>query len=62
MVRPRFYDAILEDHLSRHRQMAFVSGPRQVGKTTTCRGLATTHLDWDDVEHCRTITLHRGPR
>jgi len=32
--RPRFYTAVLQDHLARHRQMALVSGPRQVGKTT----------------------------
>ena len=25
---------MLADHFARHRQMAFVSGPRQVGKTT----------------------------
>ncbi|HVS75408.1 MAG TPA: hypothetical protein VHE11_00630, partial [Steroidobacteraceae bacterium] len=31
-------------------QMAFVSGPRQVGKTTTCRGLSFADLNWDSVE------------
>ena len=31
----RVYDALLAEHLSGNRQMAFVSGPRQVGKTTT---------------------------
>ncbi len=25
--RPRLYDAILRDHLQRHRQMALISGP-----------------------------------
>ncbi len=35
--RLRFYDNVLRDHLASHRQMALVSGPRQVGKTTTCR-------------------------
>ncbi|MDP6978711.1 MAG: ATP-binding protein, partial [Myxococcota bacterium] len=33
------------------RQMCFVAGPRQVGKTTSCRRLATTYLDWDVQEH-----------
>ena len=33
----RIYDALLAEHLTKHRQMAFVTGPRQVGKTTTCR-------------------------
>jgi hypothetical protein len=27
---PRLYDAILADHFARRRQMAFVTGPRQV--------------------------------
>lgn len=31
----RLYSAILNDHFARHRPMALVSGPRQVGKTTT---------------------------
>lgn len=29
--------------------MAFVSGPRQVGKTTVCRRLADVYLNYDDV-------------
>ena len=39
-LRKRLYDTLLTEHLATQRQMAFVSGPRQVGKTTTCRGLA----------------------
>ncbi len=31
--------------------MAFVVGPRQVGKTTTCRTLADVYLDWDNEDH-----------
>ena len=34
--RPRLYTAIVQDHLQRHRQMALISGPRQVGKTMVC--------------------------
>ena len=34
-TRGRVYDAMLDWHLRRDRQMAFVAGPRQVGKTTT---------------------------
>lgn len=56
---PRLYDALLKDHLRRHRQMAFLTGPRQVGKTTTCRSLATAYLSWDDPDHRRLIA--RGP-
>jgi predicted AAA+ superfamily ATPase len=39
--------------------MAFVSGPRQVGKTTTCRGIGTRYLNWDSVDDRRIIL--RGP-
>ncbi len=46
----RFYDTLLADHLATHRQMIFVSGPRQVGKTTTCRGLAHHYANWDNVD------------
>lgn len=40
--------------------MAFVSGPRQVGKTTTCRRNANAYLNWDIVEDRRQIV--QGPR
>lgn len=53
------YGALLKDHLARHRQMAFVSGPRQVGKTTLCRSLGSAYLDWDNADH-RAILL-AGP-
>ena len=46
----RLYDTILREHLASHRQMALVSGPRQVGKTTTCRGLAQACVNWDDLD------------
>jgi predicted AAA+ superfamily ATPase len=49
-IRRRIYDGILEEHLTKHRQMAFVTGPRQVGKTTTCRAHADSYLDWDNVD------------
>lgn len=53
--RHRIYDAILSEHLAKHRQMAFVTGPRQVGKTTTCRDLSSGYLDWDNADHRRVI-------
>jgi hypothetical protein len=58
----RLYDRVLEVHLERHRQMALVSGPRQVGKTTACRAATAGghYLDWDDQEDRRLIL--RGPR
>jgi predicted AAA+ superfamily ATPase len=51
----RIYDSMLRDHLATLRQMAFVSGPRQVGKTTTCRGQGDVYFDWDVQAHQRTI-------
>jgi predicted AAA+ superfamily ATPase len=51
----RLYDTLLSDHLVRHRQMAFVSGPRQVGKTTTCRTHAGAYLNWDNLDDRRQI-------
>jgi len=47
----RAYSAILNETLRENRQMAFVTGPRQVGKTTTCRQLADVYLDWDNEDH-----------
>ena len=57
--RRRLYTAILSDHLERHRQMALVSGPRQVGKTTTCRSVSDEYLNWDNGDDRR--VLLRGP-
>jgi predicted AAA+ superfamily ATPase len=49
-ARKRLYDAMLDEHLATHRQMAFVSGPRQVGKTTTCRNHADSYTNWDNLD------------
>ena len=49
-ARKRLYDTMLAEHLASHRQMAFVSGPRQVGKTTTCRAHADAYANWDNVD------------
>lgn len=57
--RPRLYTTILADHLQRHRQIALVSGPRQVGKTTACRSLSDVYLNWDNADDRR--ILLRGP-
>jgi hypothetical protein len=59
-TRPRLYDNLLQLHLAAHRQMALVSGPRQVGKTTTCRGLGTAYLNWDNSDDRRVVL--RGPK
>ena len=57
--RPRLYTAVLQDHLQRHRQMALISGPRQVGKTTACRSLSDAYFNWDNADDRR--LLLRGP-
>ena len=60
MLTPRIYDSLLAEHLADHRQMAFVSGPRQVGKTTTCRLRADASVHWDDIDDRELILA--GPR
>jgi predicted AAA+ superfamily ATPase len=58
-LRRRLYGSVLTDHLAQYRQMAFLTGPRQVGKTTTCRALGDMYLNWDNDDH-RALIL-RGP-
>ena len=58
-TRDRVYDAMLDWHFRRDRQMAFVAGPRQVGKTTTCRRHADEVLNWDNADD-RSVIL-AGP-
>jgi len=60
MQTPRLYSSILDRHLSEYRQMAFVSGPRQVGKTTTCRGRGDIYLNWDNDDHREVILAGAG--
>lgn len=56
---PRIYDGILKHHLAGYRQMAFVTGPRQVGKTTTCHLKDSHYLSWDILEDRQVIL--KGP-
>ena len=60
MTAPRIYDSLLREHLANNRQMAFVGGPRQVGKTTTCRLRSDAYVNWDDLDD-RELVL-AGPR
>ena len=46
---------MVESHLKSYRQMVFLSGPRQVGKTTICESIATTYLSWDDEDVRRAV-------
>ena len=36
----RVYQQMLQEHLEKYRQMVFISGPRQVGKTTLAQSLS----------------------
>ncbi len=52
----RIYENQLETHLASHRQMAFLSGPRQVGKTTTSLEASSEnplhyYFNWDNEDH-----------
>jgi len=49
-ILPRIYDTFLREHLATYRQMAFITGPRQVGKTTTCREHADGYANWDNPD------------
>ena len=56
----RIYEKVLAEHAKEYRQMAFLAGPRQVGKTTTARAVAegggnTFYLNWDVQEHRRLL-------
>lgn len=50
----RIYQPIISGHFSKYRQMVFLSGPRQSGKTTlskTCveQTCSFRYLNWDDI-------------
>ena len=46
----RLYENIVHEHLGMYRQMVFLSGPRQVGKTTIAKTFATDYLNWEEKE------------
>ena len=56
---PRLYDKVLASHFEENRQMAFLSGPRQVGKTEVARTLANVFLNFDNIDDRRVIL--KGP-
>ncbi len=54
-VLPRLYEPLALEHFRETSAMLFLTGPRQVGKTTTARRIAErlgpeTYLDWDDLD------------
>ena len=48
--RKRIYETIVKEHFGDNRQIAFLSGPRQSGKTTLAKSLASDYLNWDDSD------------
>ncbi len=52
----RTYEQVIEEHLSHQRQMLFLMGPRQVGKTTTSLEASSKnpnhfYFNWDNPTH-----------
>ena len=54
---PRLYKTMADSHLKSYRQMVFLPGPRQVGKTTIGESLGDLYLSWDDSDARQTIQL-----
>jgi len=46
----RSYERMLKEHFENDTQMAFVAGPRQVGKTTSCTSFASKHISTGIIE------------
>lgn len=59
-LRKRFYDSLISEHLRDQRQMALISGPRQVGKTTVCRERCSGYLNWDNIDDRKLIMAGPG--
>ena len=55
VVMKRFYTDILQNELLTQRQMLFVSGSRQVGKTTLAKAIVEQqhgqYYNWDNRQH-----------
>lgn len=61
----RLYDLLVRHHLKEYRQMVFISGPRQVGKTTVGKSLQSlpgffVYFNWDSQDD-RTLII-QGPK
>lgn len=57
----RIYNNLLKEHFSENRQMALVSGPRQVGKTTSAKMIEENfhYFNWDNKNNREEIL--KGP-
>jgi len=61
----RCYDPVIRDHFARNRQMLFLHGPRQVGKTTTARANAqdlgdSLYVNFDNLDDRRILLAGPG--
>lgn len=59
-MRKRVYTQLIKQHFAENRQMLFLMGPRQVGKTTVSKDLLRhysvgTYINWDDNDDKRLI-------
>lgn len=54
----RVYESVIKDHLQENKQMVFIEGARQVGKTTLARRVTekSYYLNWDE-EKARKVIL-----
>lgn len=60
----RYYEKLVYEHFRKHRQMLFLMGPRQVGKTTICLRMKEYYpnyfyFSWDNQTHQELIL--QGP-
>lgn len=53
--RKRIYEAVLKEHLRDNRQMVFLTGPRQCGKTTLAKAISDQYFTWDDLATRRLV-------
>jgi uncharacterized protein len=57
VIQRRVYQSIIDQHFRENRQILFMMGPRQVGKTTLCTHMGKLlssdffYLNWDNIEH-----------
>ncbi|HEY4662889.1 MAG TPA: ATP-binding protein [Candidatus Humimicrobiaceae bacterium] len=56
----RIYTSVINEHFKNHRQMIFLSGPRQAGKTTVSLMAKEftsqfSYLNWDNLDHRKIV-------
>jgi predicted AAA+ superfamily ATPase len=56
----RIYTSVIKEHFKKHRQMIFLSGPRQAGKTTVSLMAKEftsqfSYLNWDNLDHRKIV-------